>query len=70
MAYVQSRDKSIMSVFEPYNSRILRAIYNRFWLPSFLGNNRLKIISNLIFCESHLDVLRSLLYKKLNIPEY
>ena len=68
--YVEHRYKNILSIFEPYNSRMSRAIYNRLWLPSFFRGNRVKIASNIIFCESHFDVLKSALYKKMNISEF
>lgn len=63
--YLNSIDKSkgyYISVLEPYNSRIMCALYNRGLLPTFLKEKRKLQIWDLLSCESHqekfLDALK------------
>lgn len=45
-------------LFQPYNSRILRALFVRGLLPSFITKKKRLSIQNNLRCESHLDSLR------------
>ena len=43
--------------FRPYTSRIASALYNKGLLPSFLSKERLMIITAILECEAHNEVL-------------
>ena len=47
--------------FEPYGWRILKALYWRGFLPSFLSKKKCLQMENMIGCESHRDILLSAL---------
>ena len=59
--WVKSSGKWIMSVFEPWQSRIAKSLFNRGILPSKIKGDRRRLLENIINCESHLDRLRYLL---------
>lgn len=46
---------------EPHRIRPIQALQNRGWLPSIWPDRKKKYLLNLIRCESHRDVLRTLL---------
>lgn len=46
-----------ISIFEPYSSRIAKGLYARKMLPSFLNAKKLRILLNMIRCESHYEAL-------------
>lgn len=54
--FYADRGASMKSVFEPYEGRVLRALYRRGFLPSFFGKKKM-ILKNLVECESHRDVM-------------
>jgi len=51
------------SIFEPYNNSILKRLYCRHFLPTFISKNKKYRILNYIVCESHLDKLRFIIKK-------
>lgn len=53
VAYVGKSKEYYLSVLEPYNSRIMCALYSRGLLPSFLKEKRKLQIWDLLSCESH-----------------
>lgn len=50
--------------FEPYNRRITQALYRRHILPSFMNQEKLKNLLNMVRCESHYDILLTTLLNK------
>lgn len=52
-AYLDRNTDFYLSVLEPYNSRIMCALYRRGLLPSFLKEKRKLQIWDLLSCESH-----------------
>ena len=57
LAYMDKHKKYYHSMLEPYNSRIMSALYSRGLLPSFLKEKRKIQIWDLISCESHQERL-------------
>jgi poly-gamma-glutamate synthesis protein (capsule biosynthesis protein) len=53
MAYMGKSRRYYLSVLEPYNSRIMCALYSRGLLPSFLREKRKLHLWDLLSCESH-----------------
>lgn len=53
MTYMGKSKAYYLSVLEPYNSRIMCALYSRGFLPSFLKEKRKLQIWDLLSCESH-----------------
>lgn len=53
--------------FEPYNNRLLRALYTRRFLPSLIGTKKILHLYNYVICESHYDILSKVLKGKLKI---
>lgn len=53
--------KRLLTIFEPYSSRITLGLYMRHLLPSFLCKKKKLEIRNYLFCESHVDALKILL---------
>lgn len=49
----------------PYNNRYLRALCNRKLLPTFVNKDKYLYLLNMIECESHLDVFRNYLKKRM-----
>lgn len=45
-------------LFQPYNSRIMKALFVRGLLPSFISRKKQLALKNKLYCESHLDSLR------------
>jgi len=64
--YYNECTMSSLQSLEPYNSRLLRAAFSHGMLPSFVKGYRMKVISNQINCESHLDKLRYAVDTQLN----
>lgn len=63
--YYSSSCKSILSLMEPYSSRITKALYSRGLLPTTLKGRKIPIAMNIIDCESHLDKLKYALCQKM-----
>lgn len=59
--YAATQRRGRLMVFEPYGSRILKALYWRGFLPSFLSKKKCLQMENVIGCESHRDILLSAL---------
>ena len=53
-------------IFEPINNRLYFACKSRGWLPTFIGNRRVLIAYNYIWCEAHRD---RVLYKLRKLYE-
>lgn len=64
-AWVERSQHSLLSLFEPYSSRIMLALYNRHLLPSFITQKRLLKLKNYVYCESHIDVLKLIIDKSI-----
>lgn len=59
--YVESVRKMYQGFLEPHSSRLLYALQNRGFLPSFLNRRKRTLLLNIIRCEAHRDVLLRLL---------
>lgn len=57
LSSIDKSKKSYLSVLEPYNSRIMCALFSRGLLPSFLKEKRKQQIWDLLSCESHQEKL-------------
>ena len=55
-----------LSLFEPYNSRIAKGLYNKKILPSFVKSKKKRLLLNKIRCESHYEVLVAFLNQLTN----
>lgn len=51
--------------FEPYNHRFFRALFTRHLLPSMVGRKKMLHAYNHLICESHRDILLSVIKQKL-----
>lgn len=54
-AYYKENTKNILFAYEPYTGHLLRWLYFRGVLPSFIGKKRKPKLLNLAQCESHRD---------------
>lgn len=65
--YYSAHQKAILSVVEPYVSRLGKSLYFRGILPDLINQKKALTLLNKINCESHLDklqfVLRKLVFK-------
>lgn len=61
MEFVETKRQDIYVAFEPYSDIRLKALRKRKIIPSFLNQQRLLKIINLIDCESHKDIVSSAL---------
>lgn len=52
--FLNSFNRVVGSLFEPYSSRIVKGLYKRHLLPSIINNKRKLLLQNYIQCESHL----------------
>jgi poly-gamma-glutamate synthesis protein (capsule biosynthesis protein) len=59
--WVMNSGKWVLPLFEPWQTRITRALFGRGFLPSKLKGERKIQLINLLNCESHVDRLRFLL---------
>ena len=59
--YAATQRRGRLMAFEPYGWRILKALYWRGFLPSFLSKKKCLQMENMIGCESHRDILLSAL---------
>ena len=57
LAYLDKHKKYYHSTMEPYNSRIMSALYSRGLLPSFVKEKRKLQLWDLMSCESHYEKL-------------
>lgn len=53
--------KWILSLFEPYKTRLTRGLYYRGLLPSYIKNERLYLLLNYLICEAHFDQVKYIL---------
>lgn len=60
-SFINLRKKEYLSYFEPYSNRYLLALYRRGFLPSFVHEQKKRLLLNTIRCESHRDVLLKIL---------
>jgi len=63
--FCADRKKSVLSSFEPYSSRFLKALYVRHLLPSFLKEKVVLRLLNLIRCEAHRELVVQVLKNKV-----
>ena len=59
--WMRENSRNFLSIFQPYNIRILNSLYVRGLLPSFINKKKQLRIIDYINCESHLDKLRFLI---------
>lgn len=52
---------SYQRYIEPHSNRVVHALQNRKWIPSFISSKKRLLWLNLIRCEAHRDVLLNLL---------
>lgn len=64
--YVSKLNTITISRLQPYNSRILTALYKRNLIPDFLHKKKKILLTNLIRCESHREVLLEILKHNSN----
>jgi poly-gamma-glutamate synthesis protein (capsule biosynthesis protein) len=64
--YTTSLHDLMMSRIQPYNNRILLALFNRGLFPDIVSDSKKKMLQVLTRCESHREVLLYLLSKKNN----
>ncbi len=62
---VARNTKGFLGAFEPYNNRILRALFHRGYIPSLLSKRHLIYIYGYLRCESHYDQLINALKNKI-----
>lgn len=62
--FCKSKQRLYMSVLEPYPSIYLKFLYRKSFLPSLLKGKSYYFVKNFIMCESHLDVIKTLLRKR------
>jgi poly-gamma-glutamate synthesis protein (capsule biosynthesis protein) len=62
--FVSQKSRLYNSYIEPVKSKYLLALINRGITPSFWNKKKLKVLSNLITCESHREVLTKVLKQK------
>ena len=55
ISYLEKSRKNFLSSLEPYNSRIMSALFSRGLLPSFVKEKRKLQIFDWISCESHCE---------------
>lgn len=55
--YVSVQRRGRLMAFEPYTSRLTKALYWRKILPSFIGRRKRLQLENMIGCEAHRDVV-------------
>jgi hypothetical protein len=60
-SFVAGNRMNMLLSLEPYTNRYLKALRRRNWLPSAMSRKKLLEIRNYIECESHKDVLTTLL---------
>ncbi len=59
--FMDGSRRTYNAYFEPYNNRILQALYRKGYIPSFLTKRKRLILQNFLICESHHErVLNSL----------
>lgn len=63
-AFARKNKVNYSSILEPYNGRLLKAMFRRQLLPSTLSDSRLLKVFDYISCESHRDVLLNYLFSK------
>jgi poly-gamma-glutamate synthesis protein (capsule biosynthesis protein) len=62
--YVDSWKPIMDAWIQPYKGKYLPSLYKKGFLPSLLSNNKRLLLSNLIQCESHRDILINSIYTK------
>lgn len=55
--FAQFHKRSYLFYLEPYSNKYLSALYNRGLFPSFVSEQRKRLLLNLISCEAHRDLL-------------
>lgn len=62
--WIRTKTKSVLILFEPYETRILRKLYCKNLLPSLNKKRKWLQILNYILCESHNDIVKHALMIK------
>lgn len=65
-SFVATKQKQYTLPFEPYGGRILSALYRKKLLPSFLSKKKSIRNYGFMLCESHFDIVKYWLAKKVN----
>lgn len=64
-SYCKKKCNNVSVVLSPYTNRYLRFLCKKHLIPSFLSRNRFLQLYNIVFCESHNDILRTFLKDKV-----
>ncbi len=56
-AFAKSQRKLIQTRLQPYRGRLLPRLHKRGWLPSLIDDKKRLLLTNLIRCEAHRDIL-------------
>ena len=64
-SYCKKKCNNVGIVLSPYTNRYLRFLCKKHFIPSFLSRNRVMQLFNIVFCESHNDMLRFFLKDKV-----
>lgn len=64
-SYCKKKCNNVSIILSPYTNRYLRFLCKKRLIPSFLSRSRVYQMYNIIFCESHNDLLRIFLKDKV-----
>jgi len=64
--FIETRKKQYNSYLEPVSSKYLSALINRKWLPSFWHPRKRHYLKNLITCESHHEIVKTILKNEIS----
>lgn len=56
--YFKSWQATVRARLEPYSGRILKSLYSRGCLPSLLSNSNMRVLQNMVNCETHRERLQ------------
>lgn len=59
--WIAKKQKMYEAYIEPHTFRVVQALQNRNWLPSFWNKRKKTYLLNLIRCESHREMLQAIL---------
>ena len=63
-SFAKKTQNIYMAYLQPYSNRILKGLFKRGIIPSLYGNDKYRLILNIIRCESHQEVLKKVLKNK------
>lgn len=64
-SYCKIKCSNVGIVLSPYTNRYLRFLCKKSFIPAFLSRSRVYQLYNIVFCESHNDILRFFLKAKV-----